>query len=109
MERIILMLMCLVVFSCGKHDTKTDKMEVNVRPILEQCDNTAYYKQVEKQKSDSIVLLREKVIYLLDSLQKAKDVSDYKLSRISYYMDICASRETNKKYLYGWIRRVLEK
>lgn len=32
----------------------------------------------------------------------------YKLRRIKYYLAVCKSKPENKKFLYGWIKRVVD-
>lgn len=44
----------------------------------------------------------------LAMLQEAKDPDDYLFRRIQYYLDISKKNPTLKKFLWGWITRVLQ-
>lgn len=57
----------------------------------------------------AIILQNEELKQKYDSVEHVCDVNTYKLNRIEYYVDICAKNSKQKTYLYGWIRRVLNK
>jgi len=39
--------------------------------------------------------------------QAGSILDDYKLWRIKFYMDLCSSNKSQRKFLYSWIKRVL--
>lgn len=58
-----------------------------------------------------ISLLQEKNIthqILNDSLKTKLFISDYKLERVRYYLNICLRNPSQDKFLKGWIRRAIE-
>jgi len=47
-------------------------------------------------------------INALNSFDADKFIALFKLNRINRYIDICIKRTTNKKYLFGWVKRTLK-
>lgn len=103
MKTILLCLLIVLVFACVKHPVEGNHTH--------NTTDTIYINLSDLEK-DSIIQ-QHKVI--VDSLQELNDslnaklfVANYKLERVSYYCNVVDKKQTNIKYLKGWIRRVLE-
>ena len=50
----------------------------------------------------------EQTLQAVNVFNKSKFIDLYKLARIKYYLAICKTTKINRKFLYGWIKRVVE-
>ena len=98
----------MLMASCQKINrtipTRADTVYVNVdRKIIDtmivvkSCDSIGMYK-------DSIKLLLSKN----DSLTNKLFISNYKVEKVRYYLNICLRNKTQDRFLKGWVRRAIE-
>lgn len=50
----------------------------------------------------------EMTLNALNATDQIRFVDLYKLRRIKYYLAVCKTKPDNKKFLYGWIKRVVD-
>ena len=84
--------------------TKTDTL--TVRDTINVIDT--FY--IEYKTTDTVFLINTDTIRLgnCDSLKERLFVSDYKLQRVRYYLNIAIKNPSQTKFLKGWIRRAIE-
>lgn len=84
--------------------TKTDTL--TVRDTINIIDT--FY--VEYKTTDTVFVQNLDTIRLgnCDSLKERLFVSDYKLQRVRYYLNIAIKNPSQTKFLKGWIRRAIE-
>jgi len=75
---------------------------VNAGPIL--SSRLAQY--VCGSKADGVI--GEKTLKKLNAIEEALFLSQFALAKIARYVNICERSPKNKKYFFGWSRRVLE-
>ena len=84
--------------------------------IVSACNQSPVEGEVHVCTPDTIVITNDIIVIdnrridslnaIIDSLNAELFVANYKLERIKYYNDI-AKKESNLKFLRGWINRVL--
>lgn len=84
--------------------TKTDTL--TFRDTINIIDT--FY--IEYQTTDTVFLINTDTIRLgnCDSLKERLFVSDYKLQRVRYYLNIAIKNPSQTKFLKGWIGRAIE-
>lgn len=101
---IIIVGICVIILCTVCTNFKNDTIPVEkiiYVPITDTTcvDSLIYYREQLRRTQDSLA-------YVKDSLGEDLFVARYKLGRIKYYNDI-AAKNSNLKYLRGWINRVL--
>lgn len=86
--------------------------------VMSACTKSPVEGEVHVCTPDTIVITNDIIVvdnYKIDSLTAVIDslnaklfVANYKIERIKYYNNI-AKKESNLKFLRGWINRVLNK
>ncbi|WP_300794286.1 putative peptidoglycan-binding domain-containing protein [uncultured Bacteroides sp.] len=120
MTRVLITILITVSFCSCFNRTEYYYQEDLIKSLQNECrilkdsitlvlgdmalNEKVYYDSQESIKNE-MNILKEKY----DSLEHLCDINTYKLNRIEYYVDICAKNSKQKTYLYGWIRRVLQK
>jgi hypothetical protein len=112
MKNIIYILLLLSVVSCKSVQTKTvyeiqaKTDTLTVRDTVNVIDT--FY--VEYQTTDTVFVPKVDTIKIgnCDSLKERLFVSDYKLQRVRYYLNIAIKNPSQTKFLKGWIRRAIE-
>ena len=121
MRKIIYLLVAVLLVSCASNQRQVDEQKcvieaMKVVSIKQDSVTTELTMQISNLIEERDILILERNILTdsvlsyrirADTLHDRLLISDYKLARIQHYINIC-SKATNKKYLYGWIRRVLE-
>ena len=84
--------------------------------VVSTCDKFPVEGEVHVCTPDTIVITNDIIVIdnrridslntIIDSLNAELFVANYKIERIKYYNDI-AKKESNLKFLRGWINRVL--
>ena len=111
MKNIIYILL-LTFVSCKSVQTKTVYEIQTKTDTLTLCDTIniidTFY--VEYKKTDTVFIQNTDTIILgnCDSLKERLFVSDYKLQRVRYYLNIAINNPSQTKFLKGWIRRAIE-
>ena len=77
-----------------------DRISAEFNELQANHDTSLHYLQ-------EVIRELKKEKHRSDSLLELKYEADYKLLRIQHYVD-CCNKESNRKFLLGWIRRVLE-
>lgn len=93
--------------ACGSNDNKN-----NVTNSNNVCKPSYIY--VTVRDTDEINKLRKQLISAQDSVKMYRDsiyYADYinarRIEKIKYYIKICDKRSKNKKYFFGWIKRIM--
>lgn len=94
---VIVVLVVFVVSACTKFPVEEEVHVCTPDTIVITNDIIV----VDNQRIDSFIAV-------IDSLNAKLFVANYKLERIKYYNDV-AKKESNLKFLRGWINRVLNK
>lgn len=84
--------------------------------VMFACNKSPVEGEVHVCTPDTIIITKDIIIFdnrkidslmtVIDSLNTKLFVTNYKLERIKYYNNI-AKKESNLKFLRGWINRVL--
>ena len=122
MPKLIFLLVIMLLTACASNQNQTTIKEkdliieaMHIGSIINDSIVQEQAKQIMILTEDRDIaiadrnMLLDSIIYYrirADSIEGNKLISDYKIARIQHYINIC-SKESNKKYLYGWIRRVL--
>lgn len=77
--------------------TKIDSLE----SLLNNCRNELSICR------DSLTQAKDSVVYYRDTIEYDNYINARRIEKIKYYISICESRSTNKKYFYGWIKRAV--
>ncbi len=111
--------LCVYACACHKSESKyniesrleyveaeNDSLKAVISEMVAEKENN---ERIYFEKESALVLQNEILKQKYDSVEHICDLNTYKLNRIDYYVDICAKNSKQKTYLYGWIRRVLNK
>ena len=106
MRKLALLLFGLCLLSCnGKAQKKVVPIHDTIAVVSHaNCDSLQAILSSYKAQIDSL----NKVIKSKDSISSKDFTYGFKYERIKYYYNICEKRPANKKYFYGWVRRVLK-
>jgi len=90
---------------------KIEKQELNSYQRIDSMEarQTSLQEKYEDLR-DSLKIYRDSITVLNYAPRMTKQHFQdlYKYEAIKHKFHICKRRPTNKKYLYGWIRRILE-
>ena len=112
MKNIIYIILVFALVSCKSVQTKTVYEIQTKTDTLTLCDTIniidTFY--VEYKTTDTFFIQKTDTLKLgnCDSLKEKLFVSDYKLQRVRYYLNIAIKSPSQTKFLKGWIRRVIE-
>jgi hypothetical protein len=112
MKNIIYISLLISLVSCKSVTTKT-VYEIQTKTDTLTARDTiniidTFY--VEYQTTDTVFIQNTDTIKIgnCDSLKERLFVSDYKLQRVRYYLNIAIKNPSQTKFLKGWIRRAIE-
>lgn len=79
---------------------------------IQACKTDTVYVSVED--TSKICALKEQLNNAQDSLKFYRDSLSYanysnarRIEKVKYYIKICEKRSANKKYFFGWIKRIM--
>jgi len=71
-------------------------------------DSTAYLSARYDSLLDVLKNTTRKLIKTNDSLRSKLFLANYKVEKVKYYLAICTRNPSQKKFLFGWMRRAVE-
>lgn len=110
--KYIVFIMIIIFVSCKSVQTKTAYEVNNITDTLFVHDtiNVVDTFYIEYKTTDTIYQVNTDTVYKgnCDSLIEKLFVSEYKLQRVRYYLNIAIKSPSQTKFLKGWIIRVIE-
>ena len=105
----------IVSCTCSRGSLRGRGAEPDSMPIQPKPD-TVYVIDTFKTDSlfnvlrltqDSLQVARDSAAFYRDTALYENYINARRIEKIKYYINICESRSTNKKYFFGWVKRAV--
>lgn len=111
MKYLMILFLSIIMVSCSSQVQPTVKYIEPIKTIPQElgqrvfeCDSTLTILEIRiVQLQDSLKLYQLKN----DTLKTQLFLSNYKIEKVRFYLNICLKKPSNDKFLKGWIRRAI--